>query len=132
MLIPLVMGAVDRPVRSLRVPGVLLLALAALLPGQARPAGGPFPTYVGPKANWTVVSNSSWRVLGAKAKVLRPHTLGYYEGNTPGSDVWAPTCASGAQTVVFTREIDVPGTPTTGVFVFYPSAFSFPMFDSAQ
>jgi hypothetical protein len=126
----------DWHVPGLRRFGLVVLAAVGLLP-CATPAGAaapPFPAYVDAQGTWIVNSNSSWHVstFTARARVIRAHSLGHDMPGEKASDIWAPTCQIGRQTVIFTREVDIPGTPSSATFTFDPSAFAFPMFESAD
>jgi hypothetical protein len=126
----------DRHVPVLRWFGLVALVAVGLFPSAipAAAAAPPFPSYVDSQGSWTVNSNASWNVFTftSHAKVLRQQSLGHDLPGEKGAEIWAPTCETGRQTVVFTREVDIPGEPSGGTFTFYPAAFDFPMFESAD
>jgi len=121
------------PRQALAVAISLAAALAAA-PGHG--ATGTFPAYVSPTGRWQVTSDHLWKANAGVTRELKKMEVPALAA--PGEStatIWSSQCTRGAQTVAFTRTLQLPGTPAVLSFeVYAPSTLTspHPLFTSAS
>jgi hypothetical protein len=110
---------------GMRTGGLLLVGTSALVLAVAAPAqnGAPSPTYLSTTgSSYALISNASWQVKEGKrvtaAKEVQVITPASPNGSAPRDRqsfayIWGRSCTSKKQTLVFKRQVFLPGPPKT-------------------